>query len=200
MVKIKFCGISHIEDAILASKYADFIGIVTDPVSPRFVKPEFVNMVKSIVQKPVVNVKVNSKIKDIVAETNADYIQIHRILEDSEIEELLSYGNNFILYAPSSMKYEAYFKKLVNRTNYLILVDSERKGEKVTIEVARKWVKEYDKVGIGGGITPDNVRVILELEPYWIDISSGVEKYKSKKDPNKMLKLVEKVRQWISIQ
>ena len=201
MIKIKFCGISHVEDAIIASRYADFIGIVTDPVSPRFVKPEFIDIVKPLVGKPVVNVKVNGKIEEIVKETNADYVQIHRVLTVEELETTLSYGEKkFILYVPSSLKYEEYFNLIVKKTNHLILIDSEKKGEKVNLDIARKWVKEYEKVGIGGGITPENVEEFLRLEPYWLDISSGIEKFKSKKDHDKMIKIAEKVKPWIFTQ
>jgi len=201
LIKIKFCGISHVEDAIIASKYADFIGIVTDPISPRFVKPEFIGIVKLLVDKPVVNVKVNGKIEDIVRESNADYIQIHRVLTVEELENTLSYAEKkFILYVPSSPKYEEYFNLIVKKTNHLVLIDSEKKGEKVNLDIARKWVKEHDKIGIGGGITPENVDEFLKLEPYWLDISSGIEKFKSKKDQGKMVKIAEKVKPWIFTQ
>ena len=201
MIKIKFCGISHVEDAIIASKYADFIGIITDPISPRFVKPEFIEIVKPLVNKPIVNVKVNGKIEDIVKEASADYVQIHRVLTPEELETTLSYGEKkFILYVPSSLKYEGYFELIVKKTNHMILIDSEKKGEKVNLEVAKKWVKEYEKVGIGGGITPENVEEFLNLDPYWLDISSGIEKFKSKKDPAKMIKIAEKVKPWMFTQ
>ena len=185
----------------MASKYADFIGIITDPISPRFVKPEFINIIKPLVDKPIVNVKVNGKIENIVRESNTDYIQIHRVLTIEELESILSYGEKkFILYVPSSPKYEEYFNLIVKKTNQLILIDSEKKGEKVNLEVASKWVKEYEKVGIGGGITPENVEEFLKLEPYWLDISSGIEKFKAKKDPVKMIKIAEKVKPWIFTQ
>ncbi|QIW24147.1 phosphoribosylanthranilate isomerase [Sulfolobus sp. S-194] len=199
MIKIKFCGISHIEDAIVASNYADLIGVVTDPISPRFVKPEFIDIVKNFVNKPVVNVKVKGKIDDIVNESKADYIQIHRVLDIKEIEDMLSYNKKFILYVPSSEKYYSYFKTIINKTNHLILIDSEKKGEKVNLEVSKMWVKEYDKVGIGGGITLYNIEEFISLNPYWVDISSGIEKYKSKKDHDKMIRIAEKVKEWKSI-
>jgi len=199
LIKIKFCGISHIEDAIVASNYADLIGVVTDPISPRFVKPEFIDIVKNFVNKPVVNVKVKGKINDIVNESKAEYVQIHRVLDMEEIEDILSYNKKFILYVPSSEKYYSYFKTIVNKTNHLILIDSEKKGEKVNLEVSKIWIKEYDKVGIGGGITLNNIEEFLSLNPYWIDISSGIEKYKSKKDHDKMIRIAEKVKEWKSI-
>ncbi|BFH74287.1 phosphoribosylanthranilate isomerase [Sulfurisphaera javensis] len=200
MIKIKFCGISHIEDAILASKLADFLGVVTDPISPRYVKPEFINIVKRFVDKPIVNVKVNGDLRVIINESDADYVQLHRVLSDNEIEETLSYSKKFIFYVPANEKFYSYFNTIIKKTNHLILVDSEKKGEKVNLEFAKKLVKEYDKVGIGGGITPDNVEEFLSLNPYWIDISSGIEKYKTKKDQEKMIKISEKVKKWTFIQ
>lgn len=199
MTKIKFCGVAHVEDAIFASNYADFIGVITDTVSPRFVKDEFVSIVKRYVDKPVVNVKVNININDL-ENVKGDYIQIHRVLSDDELKMLPSFNKKFILYVPSSLEYEDYLKKIISIGDYLILVDSKKKGEKVNLEIAKKWIREYSKVGIGGGITPDNVEEFLFIEPYWIDVSSGIEKYKSKKDFDKMRKIVEKVKSWKSIQ
>lgn len=200
LVKIKFCGISHVEDAILASNYADFIGVITDVVSPRYVKPEFIKIVKKYVDKPIVEVKVNGDIKRILEESTGDYIQIHRVLNRDEIEETLSFNRKIIFYVPASEKYSSYLNFIAEKTNHLVLIDSEKKGEKVNLEVARKWIREYQKVGIGGGITPENVNEFLLLNPYWIDVSSGIEKYKSKKDGLKMIKISELVKKWISIQ
>ncbi|BCU71205.1 phosphoribosylanthranilate isomerase [Stygiolobus caldivivus] len=198
LVKVKFCGISHVQDAITAEKLgADFIGVVADTVSPRYVKHEFVKILKNHVTKPVVIVKVNGTIQRILNEgKEADIIQIHRVLSEIEIEELLSSSiKNLILYVPASREFEGYFRLVISRTNYMILLDKNPQN-RLDLSIAEKWLKEYYKTGIGGGITPQNVREYLYLDPYWIDISSGIETYKGKKDSSKMALILKEVREW----
>ena len=155
---------------------------------------------KKYVSVPVVMVKVKGSIEEILKEgKEADIIQIHRVLNCDEIQQLLSYDRDVILYVPSSREYEDYFRKIVSKTNYMILLDKDKEN-RVDLGVAEKWIKEYSKVGIGGGITPQNVRKYISLNPYWIDISSGIESYKGKKDPNKMFAIINEVRKWRSIQ
>jgi phosphoribosylanthranilate isomerase (EC 5.3.1.24) len=80
----------------------------------------------------------------------------------------------------------------------MVLLDKDNEN-KVDLYIAKKWISEYSKVGIGGGIKPENVRDYLSLNPYWIDISSGIELYKGKKDPSKMSLIIKEVREWTSI-
>lgn len=52
---------------------------------------------------------------------------------------------------------------------------------------------------VAGGINPHNVtEVIQTVHPYGIDLSSGVETAKGKKDPDKVLHLMARVRAWNS--
>ncbi|MCG2909777.1 MAG: N-(5'-phosphoribosyl)anthranilate isomerase [Sulfolobaceae archaeon] len=201
MVKVKFCGISHIEDAISAEKTgADMIGVVVDYSSPRYVKYEFIKIVKRFVSLPVVMVKVNGSIDEIVKEgQNADLIQIHRVLSKEELGLLHSYSKRFILYVPASNEYKGYFKSAIS-SGFDVLVDVPKKGEKLNLSLVKEWVREYSDVGIGGGITPDNAIEYASLNPKWIDISSGIEKYKGKKDLEKMRKIVEVIKGWRFIQ
>jgi phosphoribosylanthranilate isomerase (EC 5.3.1.24) len=185
---------------MLAEKLgADFIGVVTDTVSPRYVKNEFVRIVKRYVTKPVVTVKVKGELGKILEEgKEADFVQIHRVLTDEELQYLNSFKWNIILYVPASGKFETYFRKVISSSNYMVLLDKDNEN-KVDLYIAKKWISEYSKVGIGGGIKPENVRDYLSLNPYWIDISSGIELYKGKKDPSKMSLIIKEVREWTSI-
>jgi phosphoribosylanthranilate isomerase len=54
-------------------------------------------------------------------------------------------------------------------------------------------------LGIAGGINPSNIKDYVELNPAWIDISSGVESFPGKKDLDKV-KIVIGVSKWKYIQ
>lgn len=125
-IELKICGNATISDVIELSKLdVDYIGIVTDPISPRFVKREFLSIVKKYTNKPIVSVKVNGDISEILKDLSVvEYVQIHRILTDSELELLRSYDTRrLILYVPASLEYKSYLRKVINITEK-ILIDS----------------------------------------------------------------------------
>ncbi|EWG07024.1 MAG: N-(5 -phosphoribosyl)anthranilate isomerase [Candidatus Aramenus sulfurataquae] len=199
-MKVKICGISTLLDIVSVSKTeVDFLGVVIDNVSPRFAKPEFVSFSKRISDKPIVAVKVKGSIETIVKEGGeADFIQIHRVLSEAELEELTTYNKKFILYVPGSAEYYKYVGKAYMYSD-LVLLDSPRKGERLNLEYAKEVLRDYPDLGLAGGINEENVKQFVDLNPGWIDVSSGVEVYPGKKDLNKVKKIVG-VAKWKSTQ
>ncbi|BDC19873.1 N-(5'-phosphoribosyl)anthranilate isomerase [Acidianus sp. HS-5] len=193
-IKLKICGIATLQDVLDISRMnVDYIGIVTDPISKRYAKDDFVDVVKKFSCKPTVSVKVNGKIPELIEKTkHADLLQIHRVLNNSELEELRSYDKRVILYVPASEKYMDYLKNAIDYSD-MILLDSLKKGISIDLSFVKKAIKEYS-VGVGGGININNIDNIIEINPKWIDISSGVEKYPGKKDMIKVIEIVKRVK------
>jgi phosphoribosylanthranilate isomerase len=69
-------------------------------------------------------------------------------------------------------------------------------GKTVDWQAAKTIKERIDKPFIvAGGITPGNVtQAVRVVQPYAVDLSSGVELTKGKKDPDKVLDLITKVR------
>ena len=63
-------------------------------------------------------------------------------------------------------------------------------------DIARELVASTQTpVFLAGGINPDNVReAIRKVDPYGVDLATGVESSKCNRDPEKVKKLVEEVR------
>jgi phosphoribosylanthranilate isomerase len=58
--------------------------------------------------------------------------------------------------------------------------------------LAKKFCERYAKTFIAGGITPENVAVVVRLaNPYGIDVSSGTESTPGIKDLNKVKRLID---------
>ncbi len=77
-----------------------------------------------------------------------------------------------------------------------LLVDAYHPQEKggtglvADVEIAR-WLAERCRLLLAGGLTPENVAaVITQVRPWGVDVSSGVEATKGKKDPTKVEKFI----------
>ncbi|MDP8023697.1 MAG: hypothetical protein RAK20_04440 [Conexivisphaerales archaeon] len=192
-MKVKFCGITNLEDAIIAERLgADMLGFILEPRQVRYVAPELLNKARRVLTVPLVAVKLQPKFDELLG--LADFIQIHRVLEIKELEMLNSYSSRFILYVPSSKEGLNYIKLLDSVPNAVPLIDSHKKGIPSDLVYAKELLKMRPESGLGGGITPDNVNLYAKLNPAWIDVSSGIESYIGKKDEAKMKKIIEVVK------
>ena len=71
-------------------------------------------------------------------------------------------------------------------------------GKSFNWRIAKKASK-FGKIILSGGLNPDNIREALEtVNPYAVDISSGVEKSPGLKDYQKMETLINEVQKWDS--
>jgi phosphoribosylanthranilate isomerase len=64
-------------------------------------------------------------------------------------------------------------------------------GEKFNWDLALQAQQYRKPVFLAGGLTPDNVaEAVRKVEPFGVDVSSGVESEPGKKDPEKMATFV----------
>ncbi len=192
-MKVKFCGITNLNDAIKADRLgADMLGFILEPGQVRYVTPQLLYEAKRILRIPIVAVKLEPRFDELI--DLADYIQVHKVLKKEELEKLRSYSSRFILYVPASKDGLFYMKLLDNVSNAIPLIDSLKKGAPVDLVYAKELLKLRPDSGLGGGITPDNIHLYVALNPAWIDVSSGIESHIGKKDEAKMKKIIEVVK------
>ncbi|MCK5111342.1 MAG: phosphoribosylanthranilate isomerase [Arcobacteraceae bacterium] len=187
--KIKICGITNLKDAIDAiNAGANALGFVFYHKSPRYIEPfearkiieqlpPFIQSVGLFVEESAQNINHISKIAKI------DLAQIHFEAND----EL--YNNLEVKYI-KVLRAQSRADILKYQDNY-ILVDAfvesyGGEGKRLNLE----WFKDVNcsKMILAGGLQGENLQELNGFGFYGVDVSSGVEASKGKKDKQKMIK------------
>lgn len=195
MVRIKICGITNLDDALLAAELgADALGFIFYPKSPRQVDAETARAI--IAQLPpfvaAVGVFVDEAaavVRDLAVQAGLDWVQLHgqespeycRSLERKVIKA-------FRIQDESSLIRLADYQGTVQA----LLLDTYKKGqvggtgEIFDWHLARK-AKQYGPIILAGGLTSENVaQAIATVGPAAVDAASGIEAAPGKKDPKKL--------------
>lgn len=135
------------------------------------------------------------EIKEILEILPLDGIQFHGNEDISFLEKFKEYFLIRALNIDEEVNLEEKIEKF-SKLAY-ILLDKSKKSDMGFEEFIRK-VKNYvdKKVIIAGGINESNVDMVLELDPFGLDLSSGVEIEKGKKDLIKISNFMRKVRDY----
>lgn len=200
---VKYCGCRTEDDyRLLSSSRADIIGFVFAD-SKRKVSPEEVSSWVSShgIRKRLAGVFQNSSIEDMVSAVKIvplDIIQCHGNESVDTIIELKIRTNKQVYKAiPFN---ETIYEQIAVYGKYAdaILVDSVSKGQFGGTGTSFSWtevpsiLKEAKKVDvpcfIAGGITPDNIKTLLQYYPYGVDLSGGIE-YKGRKSSERITEL-----------
>ncbi len=191
MIKIKICGITNKEDAMLAQDLgADFLGFILYEKSQRYISLEDALHIKSHLKIPAVAVVVKKSKKEIEKLLeHFDFVQLH---SDEPCEYAISYR---------LIKVYRVSNELPNIescwNNNLILFDTfgdkyGGTGKTFDWNMLKALKRNFF---VSGGLNEENVKSLLStIKPYGVDVASGVEKYPGKKDPKKLEAFVKMVK------
>ncbi|MEM1598605.1 MAG: N-(5'-phosphoribosyl)anthranilate isomerase [Pyrobaculum sp.] len=202
MTLLKICGVARREDAVALDGLADYVGFIVEPTSPRSARREDLRDLRAAVykSKPVlVTATVPPReAVDLAAGADIPVVQHHGVLDAETYDYAKSRGVALApvaVYRPGADLREA-VRRLLALPHEYVLVDADKKsaeryegGLKVPLSAMRE-VAGLGKVALAGGITPENVRLVLSLMPYMIDVASGVEKAPGVKDMEKVKALL----------
>lgn len=201
-VKVKVCGTTRLKDALLAVECgADAIGFIFYKKSPRHVS---VKTVKEICSKlpPFVHrvgVFVNEtadRINRIADRCGLDAVQLHGDESPSFCKKIKHRVIKVV-----RVKDAASLKEMSRYAVDGFLLDTYKEdqwggtGKVFDWELAAR-AKKYGPVIIAGGLNPKNVKTaIKKVQPYGVDVSSGVEQSPGKKDSRKVKAFLKAVRE-----
>jgi phosphoribosylanthranilate isomerase len=202
MLKIKICGITNLEDAEAAVQYgADALGFVFYQKSPRLITQEKAREIISSMPQPVNSVGVFvdeelSNIKEISTYAGLDIIQFHGSEPSEKCNIIDKYIKAFRIKDNSDLiqlsKYKSASALLLDTYSPTVLGGT---GQVFNWKIATE-AKTYGNIILAGGLTPENIEeAIRVVQPYGVDVSSGVEgSEKGKKDHNKLRLFIERAR------
>jgi phosphoribosylanthranilate isomerase len=196
MVRVKICGITNVEDALLACELgADAIGLNFYEKSPRCISPFAAS---KIIQKlppfvATVGVFVNWQAAPVTTLAKAlglSAAQLHgdeppklvsEIAKKVRVIKALHVGRGSAL--PAFSKY---------RGVTVFLLDAAHSGRYGGTGHSADWnlahtAAKSHRIVLAGGLTPENVaEAILAVRPYAVDVTTGVESKPGEKDPAKL--------------
>ncbi len=198
MSAIKICGIYRAEDAELINKYKpDYFGMIIDfPQSHRSISMTTAAGIRKLIDKniPAVGVFVNkepSYIKSFIDEKIIDIVQLHGAEDNSYISMLKSMTLKPVWKAFKIRSTEDVRMAAQSCADLIILDNGYGTGRTFDWSLIRDIKRPF---ALAGGISLENIESALEsLNPYLIDISSGVETDKLK-DSYKIEKAIKAVR------
>ena len=200
--RIKICGITRPEDGLLAANAgADAIGLVFYPKSPRAVTIEQARAI-CVVLPPFVSVVAlfvdaeHFEVEDVLADVPINLLQFHGSETPAQCE---SFNKPYI--KAIRMKDDADLVDAVEQysTAQGLLVDTYNPNEAGGTGEVFDWDRVPDGLDtpiiLAGGLEPRNVAsAIQQMNPYAVDVSSGVEVSKGIKDADKIRAFVTAVK------
>jgi phosphoribosylanthranilate isomerase len=193
-VKVKICGITNPADAIAAAQSgADMLGFVFHEPSPRGVSvSDAASMAQRLPPHIVrVGVFVNAAEEAVLRAISACALNLLQFHGDEAPDYCLQFG--LMSMKAFRIRDAASLEDLEKYPTEAWLLDSYvadkpgGTGATFNWELARQAQRLGKPIFLAGGLTPDNVADAVRLvQPYAVDVSSGVEAVPGKKDFHKL--------------
>jgi len=196
MVQVKICGITNLEDALVAVEAgADALGFNFYPDSPRFITPSDAYSIIECLPENVlcVGIFVNERPETVARVANQAGLSGLQFHGDETPEYASAFddqltGSRFRIKA---LRVGAGFNPEIAaryETDAILLdaFDSRARGgtgQMVDWEVARRTRELVPKLFLAGGLGPENIEEAIRMvKPYGVDACSGLESSPGRKD------------------
>ena len=205
---IKICGIKN-RDTLMCCENNNigFFGMIFYTKSPRNISIENASKLLNISEKLNINgvgVFVNKeidKLKEIIEHTNLKYVQLHGSEDELYIKNIKKLGVRIIKSISISIKDDLNKIKDYKSADYFLFDYKPKKNDlpggnsKSFDWKILKSLKTDKPWFLSGGVNINNIQQILsDINPYGIDLSSGVEKELGIKDNHIINNFIDKLK------
>lgn len=190
-VKLKVCGITSLQDARAAIDCgADYLGFNFYSASPRFIEPAQAREIIEQLPRRIIPVGVfvnEPRPEDVIIRMHETRVQMAQLHGDEDADYCRRVGAERVIkamrtgddfnpdsiygYPARAILLDAFDKNLYGGT-----------GKTANWKTARRAAR-LATVFLAGGLSPENIaEAIRAVEPYAVDVNSGVESEPGKKD------------------
>ncbi len=209
-IRVKMCGITRIEDAAAAVEAGvDALGFIFFEKSPRFIDPEEARLIIEALP-PFVDVvgvfvdKKRNEVEEIIDYCRLNYAQLHgtespkycerlaRFAAPCQILKVLRVGPGDGLSVADITPYNPHVRGFLLDTFH----KSQLGGTGKSFDWSRiNQLKLQRPFILAGGLTLDNIAAAISaVQPYGVDINSGVEERPGCKDHELVRKMMQVIR------
>lgn len=196
---VKICGITTEEDALLAvAMGADALGFVFAAGSTRQVTPAVVTDIVKRLPTDVVTLGVfrdeaPDRVVDIVRRCGLTGAQLHG---HESAEECARVARELAFTVQAFPAGDRFIDRARAYPVEVVLIDNPRPGSGQVFDWSlADGVPDGKRLLLAGGLDPDNVAdAIRRVQPWGVDVSSGVEASPGRKDPRKVRSFVNAAR------
>ena len=203
-VRVKFCGITNLEDAEFAVNLGvAALGFVFYPESPRYVTPADARVIVDALPPFVsaVGLFVNESQDAVRAATDQSRIDTIQFHGDEPPEFCARFGQPWIKAVPVRQASDISAAESAYAGAAGLLLDTHDPA----LYGGTGKVFDWSMIGpqrrlpiiLAGGLSSENLGAALEqVRPYAVDVSGGIELTKGRKDPAKMQAFMKVVREF----
>jgi len=203
LVKVKICGITNLEDALISYfSGADAIGFVFYRKSSRYIDPIKARNIIRILPKKIkcVGVFVDesaAKVKKIAKLCGLDILQFHGKESPDYCKKFRDYKviKAFRIRRKEDLAWVSKYKTFAYLFDSFSPTLQGGTGSKFNWKILAQIGRMKPAMFLSGGLTAGNVRKAVKLlKPDWVDVSSSLESKPGKKDHQKVKKFVQAVK------
>ena len=197
IAKVKICGITSAEDARVAVEAgADALGFIFYRKSPRYIEP-------AVARHIIMNLP--PLVTPVGVFVNEEQSVVRNLMDDCGLSLAQLHGSESAAYCQELGRPILKALRVKDRSAFLALAEYRGRagvrgfvldafsdqayggtGQVIDWAVAAEAAKAAN-ILLAGGLTPDNVgKAIQAVQPYGVDVSSGVEREPGKKDHEKV--------------
>lgn len=203
--KVKICGITSAEDAAVAVEAgADALGFVFYRKSPRYIEP--------LVAKQII-MSLPPLVTAVGVFVDEEQQTVRNLMDDCGLSLAQLHGQESAAYCQELGRPVLKALRVKDRSSFLALAEFQGRagvrgfvldafsdqayggtGQVIDWELAAE-VARAAHILLAGGLTQDNVaQAIQSVQPYGVDVSSGVEREPGKKDHEKVRAFIHAAR------